>query len=58
MSVRDCEKTTYKQEITCFSIKQAKKALKKIEKDTKDVNFGIFSLKIEVEYNDRDSEIE
>ena len=57
MSVRDYEKTTYKQEITCFNIKQAKNAIKKIEKDIKNVNYGIFSLKIEVEYNDRDSEI-
>lgn len=58
MSVRDVDKTTYKQEITCFNIKQAKKAIKKIEKDIKNVNYGLFLLKIDVEYNDRDSEIE
>lgn len=57
MSVRDYEKTTYKQEITCFNIKQAKKVIKKIENDIKKVNFGEFCIKIAVEYNDRDSEI-
>lgn len=57
MSVRDLNKTTYKQEITCFNIKQAKKVIKNIENDLKKVNYGQFSLKIEVEYNDRDSEL-
>lgn len=57
MSVRDFNKTSYSQKIKCYNIKQAKKVLKSIENHLKKLNYGDFLLYIEVEYNDRDSEL-
>lgn len=57
MSIRDFEKTLYKTEFLCYNLAQLKKIIKKVEEDYKSVNAGTFKAHLEIEYNDRDSEL-